>query len=55
MEVKCGHSEVEAVFLPFLLFPLADVSFSETPLAEVPAFNPEISWAMREGARHSFY
>lgn len=39
MEVKSEHSEVDTVFLSFLLFPLADVGFSETALAEVPALS----------------
>lgn len=40
MQVKSEHSEVEAVFLPLLLFILADTGFSEPALAEAPVFSP---------------
>lgn len=40
MQVKSEHSEVEALFLPLLLFPLADVGFSEPALAEAPMSSP---------------
>lgn len=48
MEVEGKCSEVEAVFLPLLLFELADVGFSELVLAEVPVLGAQISRMMKD-------